>query len=69
MMTRLLPIPEVTLGGKYEKKTIKLETSIDKRNFKVCEPKEIRKRHYLIMETIHIVHVLRNGQIRMWEVK
>jgi len=68
-MSRSLPVPQIRLGAKYEKKVLKLHMTIDKTNFKFCEPKEIRKRRRLIMETIHIVHVLRGGQIRIWEVK
>lgn len=71
-MTYPLPIP-VTLGAhgevKYERRVVKHELTIDKRNFKICEPKEIRKRHHVVSERVYVVHVKPNGKVTIREIR
>jgi len=55
--------------GKYELTTIRHEITIDKRNFKVCEPKEVRARHYLVSQNVYIVHVTRKGKMTIRKLK
>jgi len=63
------PSISIKAEASYERRMLTQVLRIETDKMKVCEPKVIRKRRYLVAEEAFVVHVLERGKTKITPIK